>query len=494
MSGDGTPLRRPDTGQRIVTVACVWPEGPICPGCKANAMEVFGICAGCGQDRMLPGRGPAGQRWCTHCAGGLGDFTCSRCGREGWHGRRDTCGWCVLRDRVAELLDDGTGHIRPELVPLAEHIIAMARPRSGIHWLSRPGPGGILQALARGRVPLTHEAIHTLQPVRSSIYIRDLMVTAGVLPPVDRRLFLFEQWWPAWLAQIPEPDHRKTLRHFLTWQVLRSLRTAAADGPLSHQGPQQARHVLRVSAQFLTHLHTRGQTLATCTQSDLDRALASANFSTKATLRPFLQWAMRTSRMPGLRLPPHIDRPVRLITQDQRVALIRRIHHGEQMEPIDRVLALLVLLYAQPLARIQHLRIDDITHDEAGQMLMRIGDPPVPVPPPFDALIQHYVTSRANVMTATNPASQWLFPGRRAGQPLQINSMRLRLTNLGIPNLPSRSRAIRELLRQAPPAVVAGMLHYTPSAAEQIATEYGATWKHYARSDRQPRQPPLLSQ
>lgn len=493
MSGDGTPPRLP-TGQRIVSVACVWPEGPICPGCKVNAMEVFGICAGCGQDRMLPGLGPKGQRWCTHCAGGLGDFTCTRCGREGWRGRKDTCGWCVLGDRVEELLDDGTGHIRPELVPLAEHIIAMPRPRSGIHWLSRPGPGQILQALARGQVPLTHEAIHTLQPVRSSIYIRDLMVTAGVLPAVDRRLFLFEQWWPTWLAQIPEPDHRKTLRHFLTWQVLRSLRTAADHGPLSHQGPQHARHVLRVSARFLADLAAHGQTLDTCTQADLDLALASANLSTKATLRPFLQWAMRTGPMPALRLPPHVERPVRLMTQDQRVTLIRRIYHGEDMEPIDRVLALLVLLYAQPLARIQHLRIEDITRDDDGQMLVHISDPPAPVPPPFDALIQHYIAARANVMTATNPASQWLFPGRRAGQPLQINSMRLRLTNLGIPNLPGRSRAIRELLRQAPPAVVAGMLHYTPSAAEQIATEYGATWKHYARGDRQPRQPPRLSQ
>lgn len=489
ITGDGTPLRLP-TGQRIVSVAAVWPEGPICPGCKAGAMEVFGICAGCGRDRMLPGIGPAGQRWCTDCAGGLGDFTCTRCGREGWHGRRDTCGWCVLRDRVEELMDDGTGRVRPELVPLAEHILAMPRPRSGILWLSRPGPGQILRALAHGQVPLTHEAIHTLHPVRSSIYIRDLMVTAGILPPIDRRLFLFEQWWPTWLAQIPDPDHRQILRHYLTWQILRTLRQAADHGPLSHQGPQHARHVLRVAAAFLADLAAHDQTLGRCTRADLDRALAQANHSTKATLRPFLQWAMRTARMPPRDLPPTPDRPVRLITQDQRVALIRRIHHGQDMTPVDRVLALLVLLYAQPLARIQHLRVDDISRDQTGQMLIRLGDPPAPVPAPFDELIADYLTARANQMTATNPGSPWLFPGRRAGQPLQINSMRLRLTNLGIPNLPARSRAIRELLRQAPPAVVAGMLAYTPAAAEHIAAEYGTTWKHYTRPGRPPRQAP----
>ena len=486
------PRRTPD-GQRIVTVAARWPEGLICVGCRAKALEVFGTCDGCRTERLLPGQGPAGKRWCTDCAGGLGDFSCTRCGREGWRGRRGTCGWCVLTDRIGELLDDGTGTIRPELRPLAEHITAMARPRSGIHWLSRPGPQHVLATIAPARFPLTHEAIHAIEPVRSSIYIRDLMVAAGVLAPIDRRLFLFEQWWPTWLATIHEADHRRTLRYFITWQVLRSLRATAADGPLSHQGPQNARHVLRVAARFLTELAAAGRTLTTCTQADLDRILAHANYSTRASVRPFLQWAMRTRRMPHLQLPAQAPTTVTLITQSQRVALIARIYHGQQMELIDRVLALLVLLYAQPLARIQHLTCADVTTDDQGQMLVRLGTPPAPVPAPFDAVFGQYLTARGNLMTATNPASSWLFPGRRAGQPLQINSMRLRLANLGIPNLPARSRAIRELLRQAPPAVVAGMLHYTSGAAEHIATEYGATWKHYAAGEHPPRRPAHLN-
>jgi hypothetical protein len=39
------------------------------------------------------------------------------------------------------------------------------------------------------------------------------------------------------------------------------------------------------------------------------------------------------------------------------------------------------------------------------------------------------------------------------------------------------------MLLQAPPAVVAGMLGYSPGKAEEIATEAGATWKHYAPGD-----------
>ena len=88
-------------------------------------METYGDCDGCHAHRLLPGVGPAGQRWCTDCAGGIGNFTCCRCGQEGWIEQVATCGRCVLTDRVGELLDDGTGRVRPELRPLADRITSM---------------------------------------------------------------------------------------------------------------------------------------------------------------------------------------------------------------------------------------------------------------------------------------------------------------------------------------------------------------------------------
>jgi hypothetical protein len=87
----------------------------------------------------------------------------------------------------------------------------------------------------------------------------------------------------------------------------------------------------------------------------------------------------------------------------------------------ERVIALLVLLYAQPPPKITRLTVDDTTVDNTtvddGQMLTRLSDPPAPVPPPFDAIISQYLAARPNLTTATNPGSRWLFPGRRAGQP-----------------------------------------------------------------------------
>lgn len=470
----------PDPRGRVLVAIRKWPEGWICSGCYAKACETYGACQRCGVDRLLPGIGPAGQLWCTDCAGGLGDFTCTRCRREGWNHYKGVCGRCVLGDRLTHALDDGTGHVRPELVAFLDRMVSMSRPRVGLLWLSKPHVPPILHALARGQVPLTHEGLSTLSPLKSVVHVRDLLMAANVLPPVDRHLLLFEDWLTGWLAQITDPEHRKVLHQYATWQVLRRLRATAADGPIGHYRAQNARRGLRVAAGFLEHLTSIDTTLVGCRQGDLDRWFAHATSGDRRDLRSFLRWAIRTRRMPRLTLPPTLEHTPKPISLQQRIELLRRIHTGVDMDLTERVIALLILLYAQPLSRITRLRIDDITHDKDGRMLIRLGDTPAPVPAPFDALIGAYLAARPNLTTATNPNSEWLFPGRRAGQPLHPTSVRLRLKTLGIPNLPGRSRALREMLLQAPPSVVAGMLGYSPGKAEAIAAESGATYKQYA--------------
>jgi hypothetical protein len=193
--------------------------------------------------------------------------------------------------------------------------------------------------------------------------------------------------------------------------------------------------------------------------------------------------------MPHPQLPP-TNRPLPCpISHQQRLKLIQRLHNDDGLDPTERVIGLLILLYAQSLTRITRLKIDDITIADE-QMLIRLGDPPAPVPAPFDQIISHYLATRPNLTTATNRDSRWLFPGRRAGQPMHPTTIRSRLQRLGIPNLNGRSRALREMLLQAPPSVVAGMLGYAAGRAEVIAAESGATWQYYAAGDHNRQQAP----
>lgn len=472
-----------DLRGRVYVSARHWPEGRICSGCFAKACETYGICASCGVDRLLPGLGKKGERLCTDCAGGLGDFTCTRCDEEGWNHYRGVCGRCVLAERLAAHLDDGSGHIRRDLISFYDLLVTMSRPRAGILWLSKPHVPPILHALARGEVPLTHEGLSQLSPLKSVTHVRDLLVVACVLAPVDRNLVLFEQWLPGWLSELTDPSHCKVLRLYATWSVLRRLRAVAEAGPLGHYREQAARHGLRVAALFLEDLSRHGVELAGCRQADLDRWFAGASNSRRQILQPFLVWAIRTRHLPRLELPPSNQQSAKTISLDERVELLGRILVGDDMNLTERVIAMLVLLYAQPLARLTRLTLDDISIDEDGELLIRLGDPPAPVPAPFAAIVTDYLAARPMLITASNPNSAWLFPGRGAGQSLHPTSIRRRLANLGIPNLPGRSRALRELLSQAPPAVVAGMLGYSVDKAETIAAEAGVTYHRYAAGE-----------
>lgn len=476
---------RPDGHQRrwrgtVVAATRRWPEGHICSGCHAKACEIYGRCPGCGVERLLPGLTEHGRPACADCAGLATNFRCRRCGQEGWLEKRNTCGRCVLADRLDEALDDGTGRVRPELVPLRDKLCAMPRPRSGIVWLDKPHVPPILRALAHGDVPLTHDGLATLTPWRSVIYIRDLLISSGVLPPVDRFLLLFEQWLNHWLDTIPDQEHRKILRRFATWHTVRHLRAVAETAPIGPYRNINSRGQLRQAAAFLAELTARRLVLDDLNQTDLDHWHATATRTEQRMLRPFLAWICRR-RSHKLRLPPVPQTVAAPLDQQQRLALIRRIHDDHSIDLVDRLVALLILLYAQPLSRIVRLTIADVVINN-GQVLLRLGDPAVPIPSPFDQVLTEHLADRPNRTTATNPASGWLFPGRRADQPIHPGSLRLRMHTLGVPILNSRTAAIRHMLQEAPASVIAGMLGYQQTTAENIAAAAGTRWQRYAVS------------
>lgn len=459
-----------------------WPEGPVCVACYEQAINTYGHCAECGTDRLLPGRRASDRSpICTDCAGGLGDFTCRRCGQEGPRYRAGSCARCVLADRLTELLDDGSGAVRSELEPLFHLIHTMSWPASRLTWLRREAPASVLSALARGEVPLTHEGLSRLRPWRSVIYVRDLLIDCGVLPPVDRFLLLFEQWLPDWLATINDPAHRRLLERFATWHVLRRLRQTAREQPINSYRANNARRLLRLAALFLDDLAAHRRRLDECTQTDIDRWFTTGPRDCGRS-REFLLWCRRQRELPHLHLPTEQLPAAAPLSQHERLAHIRRVLTDETLPDADRVLALLILLYAQPLIRIARLTTDDIIRND-DQVLLRLGEPPTPVPQPFAAVLTRYLDNRLNLNTAGGTTNPFLFPGRRTGQPLHTTSLRLRLRNLGLPNLDGRSAAIRQFVLQAPAPVIAGMLGYHPNTAERMAAEAGATWKRYAPGD-----------
>ncbi|MFD1145651.1 hypothetical protein [Saccharothrix hoggarensis] len=473
---------------RFGCFAAVWPDGSVCRTCECRALRLHGRCPGCGEQRILPGRRPAdGAAVCTRCAGFRPSYACSRCGGESQLHAGRLCTRCTLSDRLAVLLDDGTGRVRPELEPLHRMLTSMDNPRTGLSWLDgRPPNAGaaanLLRGLGTGKIPLTHEAFHLLQPWRAAAHLRDLLMSCGLLPRVDKQLCLFERWLGEHLAGITEPDHQQVIRRFATWHVLPRLRARADRKPLTPSargfvGDQVAR-----ATAFLGWLAERGLRLSDCRQGEIDAWHAERKQHERTAIRAFLLWCMDNKLTRRFTLPVTQIRPAAPLTRARRIELLGHVLTTDDAPLRSGVAAGLLLLYAQPVSRIVRLTLDDIVQ-EADQVLLRLGDPSSPVPHAFAALLLDYTASRTTMRTATNPGSTWLFPGRRAGQPLRPEHLASLVHELGVPTTAGRAAAIRQHVLEMPAPVVADALGYHHVTTTRLANQAGATWSRYAPGD-----------
>jgi hypothetical protein len=124
------------------------------------------------------------------------------------------------------------------------------------------------------------------------------------------------------------------------------------------------------------------------------------------------------------------------------------------------------------------LTVDDVIRDE-DQVLLRLGEPPTPVPGPFADLLVRWIAARDNMNTATNHGSTWLFPGRRAGQPMNPNHLAALANKAGV-STAGRAAAIRQHVLEMPAPVVADALTYHYKTTARLAAETGTDWSRYA--------------
>jgi hypothetical protein len=291
-----------------------WPVGRVCKYCYLQARLRTGTCAGCGALTSLPGLDDAGQPICTRCSGIPARFRCG-CRREVTAGERGRCWWCVLTQLVTDILAGPGGQVPAQLQPLADGLVSMRRPQSGVVWLRRSVIARqTLQDLAQGRIPCTHAALDALGADRAVEYLRCLLVRHRVLPPRDRRLADFQRWAAAKLDAIDNIEHRQLLERFLRWRLLHHLPSGSTTAaPVGHGPYQRAKQRLTVAAAFLAWLADRGRQLGECTQHDLD------------------QWVQHRAHHPAARHhvlvlgPPAAHRPQRRRPGDQ--------HRGRRRPP-----------------------------------------------------------------------------------------------------------------------------------------------------------------
>jgi DNA-binding Xre family transcriptional regulator len=187
--------------------AASFPEGHLCHRCLNTALAVVGTCPGCGTaNRVLPGLRD-GARICRDCAGITRHFSCLRCDTEAGmagrrHGSSRLCGPCAVTWTAEQLLDDGTGTISAPLKPLAGALAATTSPAGTLEWLGQPHIRDLLTRLATRQLPLTHQALDAWPRPRATGYLRDLLISCGVLPAADKQLLDYQAWLDRRLASL----------------------------------------------------------------------------------------------------------------------------------------------------------------------------------------------------------------------------------------------------------------------------------------------------
>lgn len=453
----------------------VMPDGPLCSTCHAEAVRHRGPCSHCGQLRLLPGADKAsGERLCCTCAGIKNTYICRRCATE-WALRHGLCEWCCLGDTLDAIM---IGDV--DLSGLRSRLVSVTRPNSLLVWLKRTEVRELLTDLSTGTVALTHAGLDSFSVRRIAEHIRGLLVAVGLLPTRDEYLAHFDRWVGERLAEhAGSAEDLKVLQAYAAWELRRHLVTRSEADALDADQIARATQHLRVSATLLTWLRVeRDHNLAACTQADLDSWFVGGT-GTRVMANNFTRWAIRTQRCPKLRIP---IRPARSVTPLDDAT---RLHHLERLldpttgQLAHRVAGVLVVLFGQPFTRVVTLRIDDIVV-EGGTVGIRLGCDVTPVPAPFADMFAQLALDRPNRTTATNPTSPWLFPGRMANTHLTAGLLRGEVRSMGISNLGARSGALRQLVLDCPPTVIADMLGYTYRAIEHHAQQAGSRWASYA--------------
>jgi hypothetical protein len=438
------------------------------------------LCGGCGRTRRVRVKATTTSPDLCGTCHQAAITACTRCGtvtrcRGTTAGRHPICWRCHLTDRLDALLVQHDGTVLPALRPIRAAVLSVDNPATGLGWLGRSRGAALLARLASGQLPFAHEALDRQPPGKSVEHLRRMLVAAGALPERNEHLARLEAFAHRTIEAIDNPQDRRLLRSYATWHVMHRIRN---DRPRPATWPAagyRARHEITAAARFLTAIRQQGRSLATLRQPDIGAYLTG-----RGTLRSFLTWAESHRLITGVQLPKHqSSQPLHFADDQQRWDLARTLLHDDAATISDRFAGLLVLLYAQPVARIARLTTGHV-HNADGVTLLHIGTDALQLPTPLADLAARLPERRAAGMARDLYTGQWLFPGRQPDRPADPATLMRRLNALGIYARSNRNAAMLQLAAELPAVVIADLLGIHVGTATRWVHEASGNWTSYA--------------
>ena len=261
--------------------------------------------------------------------------------------------------------------------------------------------------------------------------------------------------------------------------VCSAARDRAKREPIPAGAFLNAKQSTTVAINFLDWLAGRGRQLETATQADLDAWYASGP-STRSHASRFLSWA-RDQHLIRIDQPRLKREAGPIMSEGERLDQINRLLDNPDLPVTPRLIALLVLLFGQPLSRIVRLPRDAVVVAD-DQTSLRLGRHAIELPPEVAAVVHdHLAQINAHRNKAGHPEQRWLFPGLQPGQPLHLFSAAGMVKQIGLSARSARNTAWRQMVQQAPAAILADGLGAERGTAAHHARIAGAD---YARPQR----------
>lgn len=449
-------------------------SGYLCFACVAPIIEA---CTSCGDDRIVNGR-IEGRPFCPLCYPRQPESfrPCTSCGTV-TRLIAKLCPRCRADQMIREMI--------PDDLAASDTRIAHLRER----WF-QGAPSKIIHAFERGTVActlitrvLTDPALrtHAYLDQAGSEYqtraVRSVLIDHEMLPPRDELLARFELWLPAALAEIPDSGERRTVTQYARWRHLRALRRNTMP---SRSGQLSWRRIeIMGIIELLAWIHSRGGSLASLTQADVDEWLTGG---AHPFLHHFLKWAGRdgTSRRLVAPRPPSGRLNLQALSDDERWRLFADVTSDASIDPHTKFAAGLMLTFGIRAAKIVQLRAEDVTVTE-DTVLVRLGAEPLVLPAELAPAAVGAASNRtAPRMFLESIEQEWVYPGARAGHHMAPDTLNARLRAVGIPPRLARTSALVALAQELPPVVLSRLTGLDITSAIAWSNAIGANSNAYA--------------
>lgn len=443
-------------------------NGPHCFACHNRVLRNAATCHGCDELRILAFLGDDGHPSCATCAGQPPRYACRRCGSEE-HNYGRLCAKCVLSDRCDDILASPDGSVASPMGALRTYLLAQPRPAQVIKWL-RIGPStDLLRAIASGRVPV-ESVLDDPRPSKPLIYLRTLLLDAGVLPRDTAATRQLMAWATQTVSEAPAEYHQM-LRTYTRWVLLRRA-TRDSSGDIAVGAAQHIKASLRGLVALLTWVDEHNTPLRALNQAQIEEFMSLR--TARRWLPQFLVWTAErdiTSDL-DIRTLPRREPTVR--ASEEHVEHVIRVLATDRSVPLDaRLASLFIAVYGLPANTVFKLRRGQLREDGDALELI-IGKRPLKLPAPIAALTREQLSHGRNT-----DAEAWLFTGRRPGKPLDPQYLTRRLRVLGTSVSALQNTARLRLAGAVPAKVLADMLDLSVATFQNYARLTGGTYGDY---------------